>query len=323
MAEDHEDVFEPEEEGGVRTEEPVDDDEDLLARPEWKWISREPRRIASEITSTSLGVFTILEEDPLARNFRVYNPGPHQRICTTFHGDGFGMYEFVFKDLRLRLPFSPLAVEIFDYLKLAPSQLHPNSMAFVLAFERLCEYLNVTPTRSLFFRVFRLQRMTKELGRRSWVSLKQRVSLFDMYAESIRGFKSRFYVIRAETRAGREALFKWEVEKNEDGTVKKDEDGSVTMKEVERFPMSWTEEHFKKGTDAYLTADASLTVAERRGLRSLQDFVKGFSPAKLVTRAGEPVLDEEGNEQFVPRLINTKRLLECDSRAKSREVLGT
>jgi hypothetical protein len=66
----------------------------------------------------------------------------------------------------------------------------------VLAFEHLCEYKNVVPTRALFFRVFQLQRMTKEFGRRSWVSLKNRVSLFDMYAESIRGFKSRFYIVR-------------------------------------------------------------------------------------------------------------------------------
>jgi hypothetical protein len=112
MADDREDVFDVEEEE-VRPEEPVDGDEDLLARPEWKWISREPRRMASEITSASLGVYTILEEDPAAGNFRVYNPGPHQRICSTFHGDGFGMYGFVFKELRLRLPFSPLEVEIF------------------------------------------------------------------------------------------------------------------------------------------------------------------------------------------------------------------
>jgi hypothetical protein len=150
------------------------------------------------------------------------------------------MYEFVFKELRLRLPFSPLEVEIFDYLRLAPSQLHPNSMAFVLAFERLCEYKNVTPTRSLFFRVFRLQRMTKEFGRQSWVSLKQRVSLFDMYAESIRG------------------------------------------------------------TEGYLTADASLTIAEKRGLRSLQDFVASFFPAKLVTRAGSLFLTRREMSSLFP-----------------------
>jgi hypothetical protein len=81
-------------------------------------------------------VYTIVEEDPAPGTFVVYNTGPHHRICSTFHRDDFGMYEFVFKELLLKLPFSPLAVEIFDWLKLAPSQLHPNSMAFVISFER-------------------------------------------------------------------------------------------------------------------------------------------------------------------------------------------
>jgi hypothetical protein len=70
-------------------------------------------------------------------------------------------------------------------------------------------------------------------------------------------------------------------DKNKDGTVKKNEDGSDKMKEVERFPMSWTDEHFKKGTDSYLTADSSLTIAERHGLRSLQDFVGEFPPCQI------------------------------------------
>jgi hypothetical protein len=86
--------------------------------------------------------------------------------------------------------------------------------------------------------------------------------------------------------------------------------------------MSWTSEHFEKGTDSYLTADASLSSKERRGLKVLQDFVASFHPAKLVTRAGEHVLDEEGNKKFVPRLIHTKRLLECRTRAEVHEVLG-
>jgi hypothetical protein len=77
------------------------------------------------------------------------------------------MYEFIFKELGLRLPFSLLATEIFAFLRLALSQLHPNAMAFVLAFEHLCEYKNVVPTCALFFRVFQLQRMTKEFGRQS------------------------------------------------------------------------------------------------------------------------------------------------------------
>jgi hypothetical protein len=278
--------------------------------------------MASEITSTSLNVFTIVEEDHAApENFGVYNVGPHQKICSTFY-DGFSMYELVFKDLGLRLPFSSLASEVFKFLKLAPSQLHPNAMAFVLAFQHLCEYKGVVPTRALFFRVFQLQRTTKELGRRSWVSLKNRVSLFEMYAESVRGFKSRFYCVRPVTPTGKRTLYDLVLDKNEDGSVKKNEDGSDKLSEKEKFPMSWTDEHFKSGTDAYLTSDSCLSFEERRGLKVLQEYVASLQPARLVTRAGEPVLDEEGNEQFVPRLINTKRLLECRTRAEVFEVLG-
>jgi hypothetical protein len=192
----------------------------------------------------------------------------------------------------------------------------------VLAFQHLCEYKGVVPTRALFFRVFQLQRTTKEFGRRSWVSLKNRVSLFEMYAESIRGFKSRFYCVRPVTPTGKRTLYDWVVDRNEDGSVKKNEDGSDKLKEKEKFPMSWTDEHFKSGTDAYLTSDSSLSVEERRGLKVFQEYVASLRPARLVTRAGEPVLDEEGNEQFVPRLINTKRLLECRIRAEVFEVLG-
>jgi hypothetical protein len=296
MADERDDVVNVEEGGGAQSEEIIDEDEDLVAHPEWDWIAREPRKMGSEITSTSLNAFSILEEEPMPGNFRAYNVGPHQKICSTFHRYGFSMYEFVFKELGLRLPFSPLATEIFQYLRLAPSQLHPNAMAFVLAFEHLCEYKGVAPTRAMFFRVFQLQRTTKEFGRRSWVSLKNRVSLFDMYAESLRGFKSRFYIVRPETQIGKRSLYDWVVDKNEDGSFKKNEDGTDKFKEVEKFPMSWTSEHFEKGTGSYLTADASLTAEERRGLKVLQNFVAGFQPAKLVTRAGEPVLDEEGNE---------------------------
>jgi hypothetical protein len=112
------------------------------------------------------------------------------------------------------------------------------------------------------------------------------------------------------------------VDKNEDETIKENVDGTDKLKEVEKFPLSWTNEHFERGTDVYLTADSSLSVEERCGLKVLQEYVAGLQPAQLVTRKGEPVLDEEGNEQFVPRLINTKRLLECRTRAEVHEVLG-
>jgi hypothetical protein len=73
------------------------------------------------------------------------------------------MYEIVFKHHGLRFPFSPFAIEVFKHLNLAPSQLHPNSMAFMIAFERLCNYHSVEPTVKLFFRVFQIQRQKGEV----------------------------------------------------------------------------------------------------------------------------------------------------------------
>jgi hypothetical protein len=64
MADERDKEVDVEEGGGVQPEGLVDEDEDLIAHPEWKWIAREPRRMASEITSTSLNVFTLVEGDP-------------------------------------------------------------------------------------------------------------------------------------------------------------------------------------------------------------------------------------------------------------------
>ncbi|MCI69221.1 hypothetical protein A2U01_0090482, partial [Trifolium medium] len=58
-------------------------------------------------------------------------------------------------------------------MNLAPSQLHPNSMAFLRAFELVCQYLEMESIVSLFFRIFKLQRQPSKDGRHGWVSLKQ------------------------------------------------------------------------------------------------------------------------------------------------------
>jgi hypothetical protein len=59
-----------------------------------------------------------------------------------------------------------------------------------------------------------------------------------------------------------------------------------------------------------LTADASLSAEEMRGLKVLQDFVAGFLPAKLVTKAGEPVLDDGETNSLSPVLFIQK---DCSS----------
>jgi hypothetical protein len=86
------------------------------------------------------------------------------------------------------------------------------------------------------------------------------------------------------------------VDKNEDGTIKKNVDGTDKLKEVEKFPLSWTNEHFERGTDVYLTADSSLSVEEtwpqsapgiRGGLttRQTSDEKRGACPRRRGERA--------------------------------------
>jgi hypothetical protein len=295
---------------------------DPMTNPALDWVGLEPRGIASVITPTSLGTFSVVEEDLSAENYAVYAPRPHHRVCSTLRGLGCFMYEIIFKHQGLRLPFSALAVRVFKHLDLAPSQLHPNSMAFLVAFERLCEYHSVAASVELFFRVFKLQRQTNSEGQRSWESLKQRVPLFDIYVDSVRGYKSRYYLVRPETQTGIDSMYTAEPEMGADGAVERGEDGREKTKLVPRFPMSWSRGHFEHQTEYYLTADEDLSDEDREGLAKLQRYVQDLIPARWETKDGVPVLDKHGREQFSPRLISTKRLLECRNRAEAKIFFG-
>ncbi|MCI86157.1 hypothetical protein A2U01_0107436, partial [Trifolium medium] len=67
------------------------------------------------ITPTAGGTYTIVEdgEEGQGRNWDVYCPTAGKRVCSEFSDDGFAMYEFAFKDLGFRLPFSDLATGVF------------------------------------------------------------------------------------------------------------------------------------------------------------------------------------------------------------------
>ena len=88
-------------------------------------------------------------------------PTSDARICSEFTEYAFPMYEIVFRDLGLRLPFSDLQAGVFNHLNLAPSQLHPNAIAFLRAFELTCRFLRIGAVIPVFFRVFHLQRQSR------------------------------------------------------------------------------------------------------------------------------------------------------------------
>ncbi|MCI26922.1 hypothetical protein A2U01_0048120, partial [Trifolium medium] len=67
-------------------------------------------------------------------------------------------WEIAFQQLGYRMPFTDLETAVFRHLRVSPSQLHPNSLAFLRAFEVTTGYLEIVPTLRLFFHAFGLQR---------------------------------------------------------------------------------------------------------------------------------------------------------------------
>ncbi|CAJ2639196.1 unnamed protein product [Trifolium pratense] len=259
---------------------------DCITDPALDWVAPEPRGIASALTPEDPKLHTTVEQrranEPKHWSTRL--PGEDGRVCSSFDGHDFAMYEFVFKEMGLRLPFSPFAASVLKALQVAPSQLHPNSWSFIMAFEHLCVYKGVRPSLPLFFRIFKIQRKpTKEVGRaprQNWVSLKHHedVKLFKMFVDSIKDFKERYYIVRPESPSARESLLELEEDIDEQGIARKDASGQVRLRAVPKFPLSWSYTHFQKEPKEYTTGDADLSPEDRAAFESLKAFVAGFTP---------------------------------------------
>ncbi|MCH94472.1 hypothetical protein A2U01_0015433, partial [Trifolium medium] len=90
---------------------------------------------------------------------------------------------------------------------------------------------------------------------------------------------------------------------------------------VTRFPLEWSDEHFKLKTEEFLTADGSLTVEERAGFEKLKAYVRSFKPCKFITKTGEDALDKDGKPRIEARHVNTRMLLACKSAEEEKVLL--
>ncbi|RHN41217.1 hypothetical protein MtrunA17_Chr8g0363711 [Medicago truncatula] len=79
------------------------------------------------------------------------------RVYSEYGNHIFPMYEVVFKDMGFQLPFSEFQREVLRWTKLSPSQIHPNSYAFMRAFELMCNYLCLPASKNVFFLLLRFR----------------------------------------------------------------------------------------------------------------------------------------------------------------------
>jgi len=88
------------------------------------------------------------------------------------------------------LPFDKFIMCVLRALNVAPTQVHPNTWAFLQAFRLLCDVMRLRPTPSSFLYYY-----GSHSGRlASWLSLAYRSGhvLFDPFAVSYKRFKERF-----------------------------------------------------------------------------------------------------------------------------------
>ena len=76
----------------------------------------------------------------------------------------FFVDDILFSTLGIRLPFSLFEVECLDFIAVAPTHLHPNSWAFIRAFEALMEFLGAASSIGILFFLLQVKDVEKENG---------------------------------------------------------------------------------------------------------------------------------------------------------------
>ena len=83
---------------------------------------------------------------------------PGEPICTDDQGSDDTPFCFIyttmFKKVKLRFPFTRFERELLTELDIAPAQLHPNSWAFVRAYQIICAHLGLPASVDVFLYLY-------------------------------------------------------------------------------------------------------------------------------------------------------------------------
>ena len=105
------------------------------------------------------------------------------------------LYATLFKKVKLRLPFTRFERELLTELDIAPAQLHPNSWAFVRAFQIMCAHLGLLASVDVFLFLFE----AKNPGDHLWISLNGITgrSILSIFQQSYKDWKGIFVKVCA------------------------------------------------------------------------------------------------------------------------------
>jgi hypothetical protein len=160
--------------------------------------------------------------------------------------------------------------------------------------------------------------MTDKCG---WVSLKQHKKYFEIFEESLRGFKDKWFVVRPITFVGWKTIIVRGPKLDDEGRVEHKDDGEPIEVDCERFPFCWSMKHYAREAKSFTFRKGALSKEELADLKALEEFVEEFPPSLWEDREGNPVCDEEGYQLSSKKFINTKALLKCSTRAEAEDLL--
>ncbi|GAU47114.1 hypothetical protein TSUD_403470 [Trifolium subterraneum] len=250
---------------------------------EYEWVADEPRTTVSKYSlNGGDGMFRTIQRPPID-DWKACIPNTSRRICSKFQWGSFPMYQIAFEHMGYRLPFSDFEVAVFRYLHLTPSQLHPNSLAFIRAFEMTAAYLGFLPTIPLFFHAFHLQR-SKPKG-------------------------------NAANKFGWSIIY-WGPAKDATGAPLIGPDGRPILEDYSRFPLSWRKSHYLKPASDFIYSAEELTVEELSNYEQMNVFVGSFPRKSYEDKEGNPILDESGVPLTKKAFIDMRKLLACKSAAE-------
>jgi len=128
-----------------------------IADPQYAWVHHDVDKHIYEYSTRArvqqfVSVYPVCDdsivEHVVARPWRV-----HERVYVKPKPDSYDftyVYKFLFKEYHISFPLSDFMAGMLNLMNISPSQLHPNSWAFLKCFKLLCHHLGFEPTTDIF-----------------------------------------------------------------------------------------------------------------------------------------------------------------------------
>ncbi|XP_057757090.1 uncharacterized protein LOC130976285 [Arachis stenosperma] len=226
----------------------------------------------------------------------------------------FYAYDCFFTKLGITIPFTEFETEILWNCNLAPTQLHPNSWAFMKIFQLLCQELGVRPSLCLFLYLFVLTKVGTAKKKASWISFRatQGRKVFSIFNDSFHDFKNFYFKVRAV-----DEVHPFFLDKNKEPTFPLWwQENPVVLKyslesldKVERAFVGVLEEHW--GEPPHL--DTKKFLGDPTLLRSELEMASGSDSMKVLRKTKKTVAAQnlqrktsgEGSSQVPPKKLGS------------------